>query len=801
MQHTGRNSLSSSSSQFSVDASSVSSSPSNNNTTTGGSTNNHSSTIPSSFHSSLTEGSSAIPYSTSTHLPGINSHSCRHHPLNSSSMTPTAATLISSSPSSSAQGKEMNTSSTTTNTTNTSNPSSFQHQHSPATSSAPLLNHHHHHHNNNSSNNTTTTTTHHPQEQVTTTTTTSLTTTKQQALKSSLLMTTTTAVVLNNTNSAAINTSLTTSVSASSSSTVIPSSTLKASQHSPRPRTISNPHAYSYRNTHYGNPYSPSNSFISWFSSFSGSSGHNSYHNNFNSPIMGTSKKEFKQSMPSLWTCFMKARNYSIVILLILCVVASLLFVLNLRSNVFSKIHNTIRTGADDALETLEEANTIYDASYDRYRIPSSKDQVERPDWENIQKNDPRRPRIAGRKQASDSKRRKKQETTSSSSTTKQQPQIEKPAPTRIDAPQQPLAEQPKLEQENNKATKTTTVQPEMGPKVIQNMDDSSNKHPIPVKPEPITYVKPLRPDGNDVRTTVVPKPAVENEENPDFKIDHIYVINLKIREDRKLKSIRRLNTLGGIFSNYSFFEPVYGEALSDKDIFNHVSITTYKAISEGRSLDYQLATKGAVGCYLTHTNIWKDMIEKGYEKILIFEDDFEITSPYDEIMTYFAHLPKEFDVAFMYFSLFPGSGEFERYNDYWMTTSATRVYGAASYIITRKAALKLLEKAFPIDLQLDAFINHYVTFTGGLRLYSNKLLFGHEIIELFNTNVQDYCWKCFANILMDNFLSFDLVINVFIVVAVVVVILILYAKYFSRILANRKKGKPERLAEWAHNE
>ncbi|KAG2382280.1 hypothetical protein C9374_005482 [Naegleria lovaniensis] len=790
MQHTGRNSLSSSLSSIQN---------SNNNNTIGGSNNNHSPSIPSSLHTTLTEGSSAIPYSTSTH--GISPHH-QYHPHHSSSMTPTAATLISSSsPSSSTQGKEKEINSNSTSSTNNF-PSSFQ----SSSSSSPPQQHHHHH---NSSNNTTTTTTHHPQEQVTTTTTTSLTTTKQQALKSSLLMTTTTAVVLNNTNSAAINTSLTTSVSASSSTVIPTSSNLKSPQHSPRPRTISNPHAYSYRNTHYGNPYPQTSAFMNWFSSFSGSSGHNSHHNNFNSPIIGASKKEFKHSMPFLRTCFMKART-SIVILLILCAIASLLFVLNLRSNVFSKIHNTISTGVDDALETLEEANTIYDASYDRYRIPLSKDQVERPDWENIQKNDPRKLRIhpSGRKQASDSRRRKKHETSSSSSsssttTQQQQPQIEKPTPTRIVAtpPASSTTEQPKLEQENNKATKTTTttVHPDMGPKVIQHMDDS-NKHPIPVKPEPITYVKPLRPDGNDVRTEV-PKPAVENEENPDFKIDHIYVINLKIREDRKLKSIRRLNTLGGIFSNYSFFEPVYGEALSDKDIFNHVSITTYKAIAEGRSLDYQLATKGAVGCYLTHTNIWKDMIEKGYEKILIFEDDFEITSPYDEIMTYFAHLPKEFDVAFMYFSLFPGSGEFERYNDYWMTTSATRVYGAASYIITRKAALKLLEKAFPIDLQLDAFINHYVTFTGGLRLYSNKLLFGHEIIELFNTNVQDYCWKCFANILMDNFLSFDLVMNVFIVVAVVVVILILYAKYFSRILANRKKGKPERLAEWAHNE
>ncbi|EFC44795.1 predicted protein [Naegleria gruberi] len=644
-----------------------------------------------------------------------------------------------------------------------------------ATSSAPNDQYH------NSSSNNQQTNTILPQQEVTTTTTTSLTT--KQALKSSVLMTTTTAVVLNGTNNVTPTINTHTSVSSTSSTSINPASASSAMKHhqqqqlsnssnNARPRTHSNPHAFSYRTSHHQQHYgtnSRDNFFSNLLSSISTDSNGSSR------------KKEFKQSITLLRNFIVRSRNAIFLVLLLLCVIASLLFVYNLRSGVFTKIQNTITTSVDDSMDSLEEATTIYDHStYDGSLIANRHHQepVSKSTWESLQSSDPRTDKLVMGvdEQPQEKKKKNKKKVIQSQTEEEQTP----PTTTTISE------QNPKLMMENNKATKTTTpIQPEGGVKTED------------IKPLP--YIKPL--NHHDIPLpTRKPTPQEENEINTDFKIDHIYVINLKIREDRRQKSIRRLNTLGGIFSNYTFFEPVFGEALTDQDIFNHVSITTYKAILEGRSLDYQLSTKGGVGCYLTHTNIWKDMIEKGYERILIFEDDFEITSPYDEIMTYFSHLPKKFDVAFMYFSLFPGSGEFERYNDYWMTTTATRVYGAASYIINRGAAEKLLEKAFPIDLQLDAFINHYVTFTGGLRLYSSKLLFGHEITELFKTNVQDYCWKCIANNLMDNFLSVELVFNVFLIMIAVVVVLVLYVKFFSKILA-RKHGKQDRLAEWAHDE
>jgi len=32
--------------------------------------------------------------------------------------------------------------------------------------------------------------------------------------------------------------------------------------------------------------------------------------------------------------------------------------------------------------------------------------------------------------------------------------------------------------------------------------------------------------------------------------------------------------------------------------------------------------TMGEIGCFLSHYFIWKDMIDKGYKEIIVFEDD-----------------------------------------------------------------------------------------------------------------------------------------------------------------------------------
>ena len=94
---------------------------------------------------------------------------------------------------------------------------------------------------------------------------------------------------------------------------------------------------------------------------------------------------------------------------------------------------------------------------------------------------------------------------------------------------------------------------------------------------------------------------------------DNIYVINLK-------KDMERLNKVTQEFNKYSIkfnrFEGVYGKDLSKKEIEKNVSFI-------GKNL---LCHRSMVGCYLSHVNLWKKLIDdEKNDFYLIFEDDFYI--------------------------------------------------------------------------------------------------------------------------------------------------------------------------------
>ena len=94
---------------------------------------------------------------------------------------------------------------------------------------------------------------------------------------------------------------------------------------------------------------------------------------------------------------------------------------------------------------------------------------------------------------------------------------------------------------------------------------------------------------------------------------DNIFVINL-------LKDKKRMKIVSQELNQYSIkfkrFDAVYGKNLSDKEIDDKVSLI-------GKNL---LCHHSMVGCYLSHVNLWKQLInDENNDFYLIFEDDFVI--------------------------------------------------------------------------------------------------------------------------------------------------------------------------------
>jgi len=86
------------------------------------------------------------------------------------------------------------------------------------------------------------------------------------------------------------------------------------------------------------------------------------------------------------------------------------------------------------------------------------------------------------------------------------------------------------------------------------------------------------------------------------MSIDHVYCINLERRPDRKRDALEQFEIHG--IENVEFIKATDGKLHAPEDIE---------------------ITPSEWGCADSHIRIWRDMLEKGYETALIFEDDVRI--------------------------------------------------------------------------------------------------------------------------------------------------------------------------------
>lgn len=84
--------------------------------------------------------------------------------------------------------------------------------------------------------------------------------------------------------------------------------------------------------------------------------------------------------------------------------------------------------------------------------------------------------------------------------------------------------------------------------------------------------------------------------------VDHVYCINLERRPDRKTSALKQFQKAG--IDNVEFFRGTDGRIEAPDDIY---------------------ISKPEYGCSDSHIRIWRDVIENGYETVLIFEDDVHI--------------------------------------------------------------------------------------------------------------------------------------------------------------------------------
>lgn len=211
---------------------------------------------------------------------------------------------------------------------------------------------------------------------------------------------------------------------------------------------------------------------------------------------------------------------------------------------------------------------------------------------------------------------------------------------------------------------------------------------------------------------------------------DKVYIINLERRNDRK--DGYYLQNDNGDFILDHFGDKIWVKGFIEELETLCPKYEIFKAI-DGNTLDIEIEkkdnlrfNKGAYALVLTTIKILEDALEKGYENILIFEDDIVVNPLFEvNVFEYMERQPKNWDLLFLGYT---ETGPIYNYNGKWLFLSSAM--SCHAYAINKhmlKFYKNLLEKLNkPIDYYTNLIMmsknNSYgATTLNGIKLIGQK--------------------------------------------------------------------------------
>jgi len=233
--------------------------------------------------------------------------------------------------------------------------------------------------------------------------------------------------------------------------------------------------------------------------------------------------------------------------------------------------------------------------------------------------------------------------------------------------------------------------------------------------------------------------------------INKIYMINLERKKhvaDNSLQKLKNLTDYNeeNLFTKIQIYKAVDGHLLDKETINNNTTLKVKYTLKNPSSYD-DIRSVGEIGCYLSHTNIWREIVNNNYNNCIIFEDDVIPDKNYEKIIKYIQNVPDDYDIAYLGWWTRKNMNNINK-NSKWLYTINNsvkpNVLGLYAYIISNKGAKKLLSKAFPIDVQLDTYVSLYNNINNDFKRYlSKKQLFIADKTVLGDENTHTVCNKC----------------------------------------------------------
>lgn len=240
-----------------------------------------------------------------------------------------------------------------------------------------------------------------------------------------------------------------------------------------------------------------------------------------------------------------------------------------------------------------------------------------------------------------------------------------------------------------------------------------------------------------------------------------MYLINLDDRTDRLHDMKQKLEQSGFDGGSIVRFSGIPGRNLTRSYLESILSTQALDDIDSNVRKRHGQLTYGAVGCALSHAQIWQQLVDEPNDEIqyaLVFEDDIRIPKLFrkfmNQVMDTIISKGSEIDWDLFLFSSFcPPSltsikctdekhvldhmpVKIVRFNMFW---------SLACYVISRKGAKKLLMGMLPMEDQLDTYISKRILRQAISVIGTSPSVINQERIQ-YGSNIQTRCVNCDVN-------------------------------------------------------
>ncbi len=216
----------------------------------------------------------------------------------------------------------------------------------------------------------------------------------------------------------------------------------------------------------------------------------------------------------------------------------------------------------------------------------------------------------------------------------------------------------------------------------------------------------------------------------PKYDLNKIpkYMINLERRKDRLQKTSDLLINHG--YDNVIRFPAVDGGKFTDSQLRKLVHQDSLQPIFQNKRSEHNQLSRGAVGCYISHINLWDEII-KNNDVAIIFEDDTNPGDSKSNLEKILSNSPNDWDII-----LFGGSYTSNPKFQCKYFYKVNKFLCLHAYMINKRAIQKIKKHLYPIRSQIDWTISDLIS-NNILNVYVIKNNKWYQNPDIYSTDIQ----------------------------------------------------------------